>query len=149
MGLQLSEHFSQAELTTTETGHDNAPNATELEVLRTLATFLEKVRTILGNKPLTVHSAFRSHRVNEAVGGVPNSAHRLGFAVDFVCPSFGSPFDVCRALDAAEKAGKIKFDQLIQEGGWIHISRDPQLRGQRLTLTGPGRYADGIQPTPA
>jgi hypothetical protein len=72
MGLQLSEHFSQAELTTTETGHDNAPNATELEVLRTLATFLEKVRTILGNKPLTVHSAFRSHRVNQAVGGVPN-----------------------------------------------------------------------------
>jgi|ERR1035437_1436152 hypothetical protein len=112
MGLQLSEHFSQAELTTTETGHDNPPNAT-------------------------------------AVGGVPNSAHRLGFACDFVCPSFGSPLEVCRALDAAEKAGRIKFDQLIQEGGWIHISRDPQLRGQRLTLTGPGQYAAGIHPTPA
>jgi hypothetical protein len=70
MGLQLSEHFSQAELTTTETGHDNAPNATELEVLRTLATFLEKVRTILGNKPLTINSAFRSHRAGSVRAGI-------------------------------------------------------------------------------
>src|SRR5665213_2021574 len=80
--------------------------------------------------------------------GHPNSAHRLGFAVDFSCPGFGSPLEICRALDAAEKAGKIAFDQLIQEGGWVHISRDPKLRGQRLTLTGAGRYAAGIHPTP-
>ena len=149
MAQQLSPHFSAEELTTTETGHPNVPDAAELEVLRTLAAFLEKVRTILGDKPLNVHSAFRSHRVNQAVGGVPNSAHRLGFAVDFSCPSFGSPLEICRALDAAEKAGKIAFDQLIQEGGWVHISRDPKLRGQRLTLTGPGQYAAGINPTPS
>jgi putative chitinase len=145
--MQLSPHFTLAELTTTSTGLDNTPNAAETEVLRTLAQFLEKVRTVLNGQSIHINSAFRSARVNDAVGGVPNSAHRLGFAADLVCPTFGTPYEICLALDAAEKAGKIKFDQLIQEGTWVHISRDPKLRGQRLTLSGSG-YLDGIRPTP-
>ncbi|HEX3463290.1 MAG TPA: D-Ala-D-Ala carboxypeptidase family metallohydrolase [Candidatus Elarobacter sp.] len=145
--MQLSPNFTLEELTVTNTGLANTPTAAEIEVLRTLAAFMEKVRTALNGRPISVNSAFRSAAVNAAVGGVPNSAHRLGFAVDFVCPQFGTPYQICLALDAAEKAGKIKFDQLIQEGTWTHISRDPQLRGQRLTLIGPGQYAAGIQPT--
>jgi zinc D-Ala-D-Ala carboxypeptidase len=145
--VNLSPHFTLAELTTTTTGLDNTPNAAETEVLRTLAAFLEKVRTVLGNRAITINSAFRSKAVNDAVGGVSNSAHRLGYACDFVCPSFGTPYEICRALDAAEKAGKIKFDQLIQEGTWVHVSRDPKLRGQRLTLAPGGTYLDGIRQT--
>lgn len=145
--MNLSPHFTLAELTTTTTGLDNTPNAAETEVLRTLAAFLEKVRTVLGNRAITINSAFRSKAVNDAVGGVSNSAHRLGYACDFVCPSFGTPYEICRALDAAEKAGKIKFDQLIQEGTWVHVSRDPKLRGQRLTLAPGGTYLDGIRQT--
>jgi hypothetical protein len=145
--MQLSPHFTLEELTTTGTGLDNTPNAAETEVLRTLAQFLEKVRAVLNDQTIHINSAFRSARVNDAVGGVPNSAHRLGFAADLVCPKFGTPYEICLALDAAEKAGRIKFDQLIQEGTWVHISRDPKLRGQRLTLSGSG-YLDGIRPTP-
>jgi zinc D-Ala-D-Ala carboxypeptidase len=152
--MQLSPHFTLAELTTTNQPFSNAPNATETERLRLLAEFLEKVRTILGGRAMTINSAFRSEAVNDAVGGVKNSAHRLGYAADFTCASFGTPLDVCRALDAAEKAGKIVFDQLIQEGTWTHISRDPtgngtgKPRGMRLTLVGPGKYISGIHPTP-
>lgn len=146
--MQLTPHFSLAELTTTNTGLDNTPNSEEETRLQTLAEFMEKVRAILGNNAITVNSAFRSEAVNEAVGGVSNSAHRLAYACDFVCPDFGDPLAVCNALDAAEKEGKIAFDQLIQEGTWTHVSRDPQLRGQRLTLTGPGEYEEGIHPTP-
>lgn len=142
--MKLSEHFSLAELTCTETGLDNSPNETEITTLRTLAEFMEKVRRILGDKPITVTSAFRSGAVNAAVGGVSNSAHRLGYACDFVS-SFGSPYDVCKALEAARKAGKIAFDQLIQEGTWTHISRDPRLRSQCLTKAGSG-FIDGIHP---
>jgi zinc D-Ala-D-Ala carboxypeptidase len=154
MPEQLSPHFTLEELTTTNTGIPNTANATEKERLRLLAAFMEKVRTVLGNKSITVTSAFRNEAVNNAVGGVPNSAHRLGYACDFVCPGFGTPLDVCRALDAAGTAGTIVFDQLIQEGGWIHISRDPTGNGtgaprkMRLTLIGPGKYASGIKPTP-
>ncbi|HEY0615023.1 MAG TPA: D-Ala-D-Ala carboxypeptidase family metallohydrolase [Candidatus Elarobacter sp.] len=152
--MQLSAHFSLAELTTTNQALSNAPNAEETERLRLLAEFLEKVRTVLGGKPISVNSAFRSEAVNRAVGGVSNSAHRLGYAADFTCEPFGTPLDVCRALDAAEKAGRIVFDQLIQEGTWTHVSRDPtgngtgRPRGMRLTLIGPGTYGSGIRPTP-
>ena len=154
MPTQLSPHFTLEELTVTNTGLDNTPNAAETERLRTLAAFMEKVRAVLGNKAISVNSAFRSEAVNRAVGGVPNSAHRLGYACDFVCPSFGSPLEVCRALDAAGTAGTIVFDQLIQEGTWTHVSRDPTGNGtgaprkMRLTLVGPNQYASGIRPTP-
>ena len=154
MPTQLSPHFTLEELTTTNTGLDNTPNADEKARLQLLATFLEKVRAVLGNKSMSVNSAFRSAAVNNAVGGVSNSAHRLGYACDFVCPSFGTPLDVCRALDAAGTAGTIVFDQLIQEGTWTHISRDPTGNGtgtprkMRLTLIGPGQYSSGIKPTP-
>jgi zinc D-Ala-D-Ala carboxypeptidase len=154
MAQQLSPNFTLEELTTTNTGLDNTPNADEIERLRALAAFLEKVRAVLGGRAISVNSAFRSEAVNNSVGGVKNSAHRLGYACDFVCPSFGSPLEVCRALDAAGTAGTIVFDQLIQEGTWTHVSRDPTGNGtgtprkMRLTLIGPGKYASGINPTP-
>ena len=140
---QLTDHFSLEELTVTDTGLDNTPNAEEEARLSTLATFMEKVRTILGNHPITVNSAFRSEAVNEAVGGVPDSAHRLAYACDFTCPGFGPPLDIAERLDQAQKSGAIDFDQLIYEVTWVHISRDPQLREQRLTHVGDG-YVDGI-----
>lgn len=145
MRNQLTAHFSLTELTHTDTGLNNQPGPNEAANLQLLAEFMEKVRAALGNYSISVDSAFRSEAVNEAVGGVPNSAHRLGFACDFVCAGFGTPFDVCNALSEAQKAGKIEFDQLIQEGTWTHISRDPRLRNQRLTKTGPGEYVAGIQ----
>lgn len=143
---QLSPHFTLSELTTTNTGLDNTPNDQEIDRLKMLALFMEKVRAILGNNPITVDSAFRSEAVNAAVGGVSNSAHRLGYACDFVCPAFGNPYQVCLAVSAAQTQGRIAFDQLIQESTWVHISRDPQLREQRLTKTGPGQYEEGIHP---
>jgi len=142
--MQLSAHFSLAELTTTNTGLANTPSPAEIEMLKTLAAFLEKVRVILGNKPIHIDSAFRSEAVNEAVGGVSNSAHRLAFAADILCPAFGSPYQVACALSAAQKAGHFAFDQLIYEQTWTHVSRDPQLRGQRLTHHNDGSYADGL-----
>lgn len=144
--MQLSTHFSLEELTVTNTGLDNTPNEEEVETLTTLAAFMEKVRHILGDQPVIVSSAFRSEAVNAAVGGVANSAHRLGYACDFNRGGM-TPYQVCLALDSAQTQGRIAFDQLIQEGTWTHISRDPQLREQRLTLIGPGQYEEGIHET--
>ena len=143
---QLSPHFTLSELTHTNTGLPNVPNAEESARLQLLAEFMEKVRTILGDNPISVNSAFRNKAVNAAVGGVGNSAHRLAYACDFICSGFGSPYQVSVALDAAQKVGRIAFDQLIQEGTWTHISRDPQLRGQRLTKIN-GGYESGIRPS--
>ncbi len=141
----LTPHFSLDELIVTDTGLDNTPSANEEARLRTLAAFLEKVRVILGNNPITIDSAFRSEAVNAAVGGVPDSAHRLAYAADIVCPGFGTPWEVANALSQAQTEGKLDFDQIIYEQTWTHISRDPQLREQRLThVPADGSYLDGL-----
>ncbi|WP_221621192.1 D-Ala-D-Ala carboxypeptidase family metallohydrolase [Halomonas sp. YLB-10] len=34
-------------------------------------------------------SGFRGEALNQAVGGVPHSAHRMELAADFICPGYG------------------------------------------------------------
>lgn len=126
---QLSQHFTLEELTATETGLPNHPPEWEMDNLRRTAHAMEEVRVALGQNPVIVNSGYRSEAVNMADRGVPTSAHCLGYAVDFVCPEFGTPEDV--ALKIAGSG--IKFDQLIREYGWVHISFDPRMRGQCLT----------------
>ena len=145
MPTQLSPHFTLEELTVTGTGLDNSPPQAMLATLKRTAAKMEEVRTLLGGKAITVNSAFRNKAVNEAVGGVPNSAHALGFAVDFTCASFGTPFDICKKIAAS----KLQFDQLIHERrNWVHLSFDPNRnRRQLLTLPVTGSaYQDGILP---
>lgn len=135
--MQLSPHFSLQELTVTSHPIANVPNPTQLRNLTATAAGMERVRAILG-QPITVNSAFRSPAVNKAVGGASTSAHLDGWAVDFVCPVFGSPYDICAAL---LKAG-LKFDQLIHENRrWVHVSFDPKMRGQMLTFDGHAYHA--------
>jgi hypothetical protein len=133
-------------MTTTSTGIKNVPTGVLLQNLTYTAQQMEKVRQILGNKSIQVNSAYRSDAVNRAVGGVTTSAHSFVFAVDFVCPAFGTPYEVCEALI---KAG-MKFDQLIMERNrWVHIGFGLKSgishRQQILTLPPQGgRYQAGL-----
>lgn len=143
---QLSPHFSLAEMTVTSTGLYNTPSGQLLQNLTFTAQQMEKVRAALDNKPITVTSAYRSDAVNRKVGGVTTSAHSYGFAVDFVCPQFGTPYEVCERLIQAG----IQFDQLIHEKRrWIHIGFGLRSgishRQQVLTLPPQGgRYQAGL-----
>lgn len=137
--MQLSKHFSLAELTVSawarDNGVDNTPSTdTEWRNLRYLADQLEIARAGLGGKPIIVSSAFRNARVNKAVGGVPNSAHQQGLACDFVCPGYGDVTAVCNRL--AELPG-LQFDQIIWEyGRWCHLGlRAPGVPPRRQLLT--------------
>lgn len=60
--------------------------ATPELLLELKATFfmLQMVRGFLGGQPVTVTSAYRDPDTNAAVGGVRNSTHTKGKAVDFV-----------------------------------------------------------------
>lgn len=123
----------------TDTDEDNTPSATELRRLTATARHMEVVRALL-KKPIVVNSGFRSAAVNKAVGGSPTSAHALGYAVDFVCPAFGGPMAICRAI----RASNIEFDQLILERNlWVHISFDPRMRQQVLSYLN-GKYVAGL-----
>jgi hypothetical protein len=117
--VNLSEHFSYDELTnTSHRQFDNTPNADELANLKRLAEFLEQVKTVLGNKPIMVNSAFRSKLVNDAVGSKDTSQHRIGCAADIRVPNM-TPDEVVKAVIAAG----IGYDQIIREfDRWTHIS---------------------------
>lgn len=124
--MQLSPHFSLEELTRSATaeaqGLANDPPPAARANLERLAIFLEEVRAVLGGHPITVTSGYRSEALNRAVGGVPDSAHLSGRAVDFVCPAVGSPLVICARLRGVPGLG---FDQLIHEkpgGEWVHIA---------------------------
>lgn len=118
---QLSPHFHLSELlasqTATRRGIANIPGVTALANLRRVCAVLEMVRKALGNLPISINSGYRSSELNRAVGGAAFSAHVRGLAVDFICPQFGTPLQICRRIVAAH----IPFDQLIQEGTWVHL----------------------------
>ena len=115
----MTPHFSLAELTRTDHRTlDNTPDADALANLQRLAEFLERVREVLGGKPVMVNSAFRSKAVNDAVGSSDRSQHRLGCAADIRVPGM-SPDAVVRAVMASGLA----YDQLIREfDSWTHLS---------------------------
>lgn len=137
---QLSRYFSLEELTITQQrGIDNTPPPEIIERLACTASAMEDVRALLG-EPIIVSSGYRSPELNNLIGGSKTSAHCLGYAVDFICPSYGTPFEVARRL-AGESS--LHFDQLIYEQTWVHISFDPRMRHQLLTYQG-GSYRPGI-----
>lgn len=131
---QLTAHFALEELTFSSTaqrlGIDNKPDLETVARLTICAMGLEKVRALLG-APLHIDSGFRCPALNKAVGGVADSAHLQGYAADFVCPDYGSPLMIARAIAGSD----IAFDQCICEGTWVHVSFDPRARHQALTAT--------------
>ncbi len=150
MTTYLSPHFSLEELTQSQTaarrGISNRPGSRELAALKHTAQMMEIVRDILGG-PIVVSSGYRNPHVNQLVGGSPTSDHQTGFAVDFKCPRFGSPFLVCKEL--SKHYATLKFDQLIHEfGSWTHISFAPRARGQLKSIFSGTGYLNGILPVP-
>jgi hypothetical protein len=147
--MNLSEHFTLAEFTRSETASrrnlDNTPDQDTIGNLIILAQGMEDVRKLLGH-PIHINSAYRSPKVNSAVGGSKDSAHMKGFAADFTCPGFGDPWQICNEIIKSD----IRVDQLILEyftvggGGWTHISFDPQMRGQVLTKLAGQPYRNGL-----
>jgi uncharacterized protein YcbK (DUF882 family) len=117
--MNLSPNFTLDELTHTDHRQfDNTPNATEMANLVRLAAFLEEVKSVVGNKPVMVNSAFRCKEVNDAVGSKDSSQHRIGCAADIRVPSM-TPDEVVKAVIASG----IGYDQIIREfDRWTHIS---------------------------
>jgi zinc D-Ala-D-Ala carboxypeptidase len=106
--------------------------------LQLVGALMERIRTLLGDHPIVVHSGYRSPGVNNAVGGVGTSAHCYGLACDFVCPAFGTPMDVARAILKSD----LQYDQLILEYGWVHVGLAREgLLSRHEALTKRSRWA--------
>lgn len=150
---RLTEHFALEELVHSDTavrlGIDNKPPGEVIPHLGSLARGLEQIRLQLA-APLHINSAFRCEALERVLCAkdfaawcqrnyrpqasswpeyFARKAHPRGFAADFTAPQFGTPAQVVAALRGAGLA----FDQLIEEGTWVHVSFDPRLRGEVLT----------------
>jgi len=152
--MQLTAHFSLAELTASSKAKalaiDNtAPPEIVPRLIRT-AEMLERIRELLG-APVMVTSGYRCSVLNKAVGSVSTSDHPQGHAADFVCPGYGSPYQVAKAL--APQVSVLGIGQLILEGvkgkQWVHVStRVPEKASNRvITITDAGAQL-GIQELP-
>lgn len=132
----MGKYFTIKELCKTSTNIDNTPSAKIINNLNKLIEVLDDIREEWtkvcningwGNGAIIVNSGYRSTMVNKAVGGVANSEHLLGFAVDIV-PSNGKNLELYNMIRDYLLINDIPFSQLINEKpingipSWIHFS---------------------------
>ena len=123
--MNLSPHFTLAEMTRTSSGIKNEPGPTHIENLRALCEeLLEPLRAALG-APVRVTSGYRDALVNARIGGAKNSRHMLGLAADIKSPA-GDAAHILRVLhhlDLLELDQAIGYDSGL--GGQVHIGLAP------------------------
>lgn len=171
--MRLTEHFTLAEVSRSDTalrfGIDNTPGPEAISNATSAAMGMEKVRSVLGCL-IVVHSWHRCEALEKVLCKKDFDAwcfrhgknistlellelawheyfsrkgHPKGWCIDFTAPQFGTPRQIVRTL----KDSGIRFDQLIEEGSWVHGSFDPRMRGEILTATfknGTPTYTMGI-----
>lgn len=122
-----TKYFTEEEMTHSATGKklkivNSIPDIHRSAVLNTMQK-MDIIREYLGH-PIEVLSGYRSSELNKAVKGSANSWHCKGQAVDFICPKFGTPYEVCKAvLELAHKNPEVRFHELIHEyGTWVHVA---------------------------
>jgi len=100
------------------------------------------VRAALRNNAIHVTSGYRSPRLNQMVGGSKNSMHTQGLAADILCPAFGPPLAVCRAIATSG----IPAHQIIHEfGRWCHVGFAPEGHAARNELLTIANVATGYE----
>ena len=132
----LSEHMTLTELCKTRTGIENVPNEAQVENLKRVCRWLERLRKRWNDKygdgddPIIINSGFRSAEVNKAVGGVPTSNHLTGCAVDIRCIGMEQALRYAAILLDISDMSREDFDELLieQKGRviWIHFAVRPQ-----------------------
>lgn len=143
--MNLTKNFTLAEFI--ETQHRNIDN-TLPEVLMDNAIqtceMLERIREYLSDLagksvPMIITSGYRCPALNTAVGSSSTSDHVKALAADWKAPAFGSPYQICMALQRG--IDSLRIGQLIHEyGSWIHtgLPRPQKLVNRILTISKAG-----------
>ena len=171
--MRLTPHFTMGELVASDTalrmGIDNTPQAQSVtDNLFLLAEVLELIREALG-APVICASGYRCEDLERVLTGkdfaawcerhqiqpdklgwrtyFKRKAHPQGRAADFTAPQFGTPAQIVKAI-AARPDIMAKIDQIIMEGGWVHVAIGDNPRGEVLTAIftdGAPRYSKGVE----
>lgn len=132
---KFSKYFYLEEFLTSSTARqksiENIPSWEIVLRLRKLAQFLDGLREEWGSG-IRVTSGFRNDALNKAVGGVPNSIHRIGFAAD-IYPVNGK-FEEFKKFVKNWIKDKDYDQVIIEKNGsseWVHIGLFNNSGGQR------------------
>ena len=142
----MPKYFTLKELCESDTakkqGIDNFPTfEIAAHLLELTERLLDPLREAWGN-PIRVTSGYRCTKLNNAVGGVATSVHKLGWAADLQDPK-GKTEDLIAFARRWVLLNGIRFDQLIRETDasgktvWLHIglySPSGSQRGQILNI---------------
>jgi len=117
--VMMSDDFTYREFVHSDTaikhGIENKPDSLHIRNGKVLFNnTIQKIRDYWG--PVIVTSGYRNPLVNQLVGGVADSQHMHGQAVDFYVPGHNLKkiFEWC--------VDNLKYDQIILYNSWIHIS---------------------------
>jgi uncharacterized protein YcbK (DUF882 family) len=110
--LQISEHFNLREF--------QSPDTEEVKIYPEVIEKLEQLRMYI-DKPIMIHSAYRTALHNRKVGGVKNSYHCQGMAVDI--SSLGVSLD---ELKKYALAVGFKGIGIYRTKGFIHLDIGPE-----------------------
>lgn len=153
--MNLTEHFTEAEFTASETaarrGIDNRlPGGLRPTAVLT-CEMMERIRAELSSNAgreisIVVTSGYRAPALNDAIGSSSGSDHPRALAVDFKAPAFGTPYQVAMAL--LSKVDELGIGQLIHEfGAWVHVStRRPANPVNRIITISKRGTEVGIRP---
>ena len=121
--MQLTKNFNLSEFlksnTATRMGIDEQFNPPQfvLDNIDNLAQQLQIARDYFG-EPMVFTSGYRCLKLNKAVGGVANSAHTTGSAVDI---EFNNEAQAKKLIEALIKAG---FKRIGLGWSFIHVDID-------------------------
>jgi zinc D-Ala-D-Ala carboxypeptidase len=124
--VQISQHFSLWELISTRHAEvDNTPTPEIIQRLTMTANQLgEPIRNRFG--PMYCTSGYRCLQLNALIGGVTNSAHVFGCALDLVPATPGVTVTQVVAWVVHESGLMTIVDQVLDEGSenssWCHIA---------------------------
>ena len=145
ISINLSEHFTLAELTKTSVKIENVPNEAQVENLKRVCGWLEELRRRWnnlygdGDDPIIINSGFRSPSVNKAVGGAPNSNHLMGCAVDIHVLGMEQLIRYAAILLDISDLNNEDFDELLLERSpkgtfWLHFAVRPSGNRRKIRL---------------
>ena len=151
--IMLSEHFSLKELTKTKYKLDNTPTVEVTANLKNICeNWLEDLRysynrlyvlvadedygTSENTEGIVINCGYRSKEVNKAAGGVWNSNHLTGCAVDIRACGPDQALRYMNILLDISDGTKRLFDELILERQgsrcWIHFAVRPKNNRRKI-----------------
>ena len=128
----LSEHFKLGEFTRSNSHPEvyNIPTHEAIANLKRVCVWLEVLRARAGG-PIRINSGYRSPQLNRKIGGVKNSNHLTGCAVDIRVTGMEQAKQYAEILRKYADESHQDFDEILIEKNrygavWLHFAVRPR-----------------------